>query len=141
MRRSETLTVAIHTSFAKAWTFIVNPETLHLWTVDFALSPAKKAGDLYQVETPRGLIELFVKSDRDTGTIDFYFGKEQRYRCSPCRLVPNDPGVLFIFTQFEPEDAPPELFEKLVINVKKELQILKDRLESKEGFDEKEGNG
>ena len=132
LRESETLGVSVQTTFDKAWTFISNPENLHLWTVDFALAPPKKVGGLYQVETPRGVTDLFVKSDRETGTIDFYYGRKGQYRCSPSRLLPNEDGVLYIFTQFKPDDAPPGLFEKLVSNVKKELQILKERLESKD---------
>jgi hypothetical protein len=128
--RSETLGVSIQAPFDKAWTFISNPENLHLWTADFALSPPRKAGDIYEVETPRGVIDLFVKSYRNTGTIDFYFGRQGLYRCSPSRLIMNEDGVIYVFTQFEPKDAPPGLFEKLVSNVKKELQILKEHLES-----------
>lgn len=130
MRQSETVSVSIQTSFDKAWAFISAPENLHLWTVDFALSSPRKTGDIYKVETPRGVIDLFVKDDRNAGTIDFYFGREGRYGCSPSRLVLNDDGVLYIFTQFEPNDAPPGLLEKLVSNVKKELQILKELLEA-----------
>ena len=130
MRRSETLSVTIQSSFDKAWAFIKNPENLHLWTVDFALSLPKKAGDIYKVVTPLGVIDLFVKGDLEAGTIDFYFGRDGRYGCSPSRLIPNDDGVVYIFTQFEPKDAPQGLFDKLVSNVKKELQILKERLES-----------
>lgn len=132
MRQSETLSVSIQTHFDKAWTFISVPENLHLWTVDFALSQPQKAGDIYKVETPRGIVDLFVKGDRDAGTVDFYFGREGRYGCSPSRLVSNDDGVIYIFTQFEPKDAPPGLFEKLVSNVRKELQILKERLEAED---------
>jgi hypothetical protein len=130
LRRSETLSISIQTSLDKAWTFISNPENIHLWTVDFALSPPKKAGDIYKIETPRGVIDLLVVSKRNAGTIDFYFGREGRFGCSPSRLLPNDDGVLYVFTQFEPKDAPPGLFEKLVSNVRKELQILRERLES-----------
>ncbi len=131
MRRSDTLTVLIETSFEKAWAFISNPVNLHLWTVDFAISEPEKVDDLFKVETPRGMIDLFVKSDRKTGTIDFYFGKGGKYSCSPSRLMSNDDGVLFMFTQFEPEGAPSGLFENLVSNVKTELQVLKEHLESK----------
>lgn len=133
MRRSETLSVSIQISFERAWTFISNPENLHLWTVDFALFQPKKVGELYKVETPRGVIDLFVKSNRETGTIDFYFGRHGLYGCSPSRLLSNDDGVLYIFTQFESKGAPPGLFEKLVSNVKRELRILKERLESQDG--------
>jgi len=129
LRRSETLSVTIQTPYGNAWAFISNPENLHLWTVDFALSPPKKAGYIYKIETPRGVMELFVRSDRERGTIDFFFGRDGQYGCSPSRLLPNGDGVLYVFTQFEPRDAPPGLFERLVSNLKKELQILKKRLE------------
>jgi hypothetical protein len=39
--------------------------------------------------------------------------------------------VLYIFTQFEPPGAAPGLFETLVGNVRKELEILKAILEQK----------
>ena len=132
MRRSDTLSVLIETSFENAWKFISDPRNLHLWTVDFALSQPKKVDDLYKVETPRGVIDLFVNSDKKKGTIDFYFGKGGRYSCSPSRLHSNGERVIYFFTQFEPEGASPGLFEKLVSNVREELQILKNQLESKE---------
>ena len=130
MRRSETLYISIKTPFDKAWDLISHPENLNLWTVDFVLSSPKRKGDVYQVETKRGFIDLFVKSNQETGIIDFYFGRDGQYACSPSRLLKNDDGVLYIFTQFEPTIPAPELFEKLVSNVRKELLILKDILES-----------
>jgi hypothetical protein len=128
MRRSETLSVAIPASFDRAWDFIADPENLHLWTVDFALSRPRKEGDLYKVETPRGTIDLFVRCDRSTGVIDFYFGRNGRYGCSPSRLLAADDNVVYVFTQFEPEQAAPGHFERLVDNVRQELRLLRERL-------------
>lgn len=130
MHGSKTLTVNIRAPFDTAWEFISNPENLHLWTVEFALSAPTKMGGLYRVETPRGTLDLFVKANREAGTIDFHFGRDGHFGCSPSRLVPVGGGVLYIFTQMEPENAPAGLFEKLVANVIRELDILKDRLES-----------
>jgi hypothetical protein len=128
MRRSETLSVTIPVPFDRAWEFISNPANLHLWTVDFAVSCPQKEGDLYKVETPRGTLDLFVQCERQTGVIDFYFGREGRYGCSPSRLLAIEGGVLYLFTQFEPEQAAAGVFERLVENVKKELAILRERL-------------
>jgi hypothetical protein len=128
MRRSETLSVSIPTSFDRAWTFLSQPENLHLWTVDFALSRPQKEGEVYKVPTPRGTLDLFVRSDRSTGVIDFYFGRNGRYGCSPSRLLVADDGVIYLFTQFEPDQAAPGLFERLVGNVRQELQLLRERL-------------
>lgn len=137
MRRSETLSVSIKTSFEKAFNFIADPENLHLWTVDFALAPPTRAGEIYKVQTPRGELDLFVKSDKETGVIDFYYGTEGRYRSSPSRLLESDDGVVYIFTQFEPPGAPPGQFETLVGNVRKELVLLKGLLESQACSDDR----
>jgi hypothetical protein len=132
LRRSETLSISIQTSFDKAWKFISSPENLHLWTVDFAISQPIKVDDLYRVETQKGFLDLFVRSNREAGTVDFYFANDGNYGCSPSRLISNDEGVIYIFTQFEPNNAPEGVFDKLVSNVKKELQLLKERLETKD---------
>jgi hypothetical protein len=128
MRRFETLSVAIATSFERSWEFLSDPENLHLWTVDFALERPRKVGDVYRVETKRGPLDLFVRSDRSTGVIDFHFGRDGKFGCSPSRLLADGDGVVYIFTQFEPDGAPPGLFEQLVANVRKELEILRERL-------------
>jgi hypothetical protein len=128
VRRSETLSVSIPTTFERAWDFLSGPENLHLWTVDFASERPRKVGDAYRVETPRGPLDLFVRCDRATGVIDFHFGRDGRFGCSPSRLLADGDGVVYVFTQFEPEGAPPDLFEQLVANVREELRILRELL-------------
>lgn len=132
MKRSETLSITIETSYDRAWNFISNPDNLHLWTVDFAIEKPEKNGDVYKVKTPRGVIDLFVKTNTENGKIDFYFGRGGHYESSSSRLLvlPESGEIEYQFTQAEPNNAPPGLFEKLVSNVKKELEILKVILES-----------
>lgn len=126
------MSVTINTTFDKAWNFISNPENLHLWTVDFALEAPEKDGDIYRVKTPRGVIDLFVGAAKEDGNIDFYFGKGGHYQKSSSRLVElhQNGEVAYYFTQSEPDNSPPGLFEKLVSNVERELEILKEILES-----------
>jgi len=132
MKRSETLSIKIGTSFDRAWDFISDPENLHLWTVDFALEPPEKCGEIYKVKTPRGVTDLFVKTSRGEGKIDFYFGRDGHFECSPSRLLDLHGGgeLTYYFTQTEPKNAPPGLFERLVSNVRQELENLKVILES-----------
>lgn len=131
MERSETLSIAIQVPFDHAWTFLTDATKLHLWTVDFVLAPPEPQGDVFRVQTPRGELDLFIRGYQETGVIDYYFGRDGRYRCSPSRLVRTGDGVLYIFTQFEPPGAAAGLFEALVANVRKELKILKSLLERK----------
>lgn len=130
MERAETLSIAMQVPFDRAWTFLADATKLHLWTVDFAVAPPEPRGDMFRVRTPRGELDLFVRADQATGVIDFYFGRDGKFRCSPSRLVRTGDGVLYIFTQFEPPGAAPGLFETLVDNVRKELEILKSLLEA-----------
>ena len=130
VERAETLSVAIIVPFDRAWAFLTDPTKLHLWTVDFALTPPERRGKYFRVETPRGELDLFVQADHATGVIDFYFGRDEQFRCSPSRLLRTRDGVLYVFTQFEPPGGPPGQFERLVANVRKELAILKSLLEA-----------
>ena len=133
MARAETLSVKLDAPFDRVWPFLSNPRNLHLWTVDFAtVEPQLKSGDIYVVETPRGPLDLFVRTDQQSGVIDFHFGRNGAFRQSPTRLLNNgEDGCIYIFTQFAPPDAPPGLFEKLVENVRKEFEILAKRFGSK----------
>ena len=132
MRRAATLSVSLGAPVDRVFDFISDPANLHLWTVDFATEPPSRrdGGDVYIVQTPRGPLDVFVRGDRATGVIDFHFGRDGKYRSSPSRLVPNEDGCVYVFTQFEPPDAPQGLFERLVENVKKELEILEKRFGS-----------
>ena len=129
MARAETLSVNLEASFDRVWEFISNPRTLHLWTVDFTVEPPQlKSGEVYVVQTPRGQLELFIRANKESGVIDFHFGRDGRFCISPSRLLHNgEDACVYVFTQFEPPDAPAGLFERLVQNVRKEFDILAER--------------
>jgi hypothetical protein len=132
MRRAETLSVSLAVPFDRAWELLSDPRNLHRWTVDFATEPPRArepGGDVFLVQTPRGPLDLVVRCDRASGVIDFHFGRDGRLRCSPSRLIRNeDDGCVYVFTQFEPPDAPPGIFERLIENVRRELELLKSIL-------------
>jgi hypothetical protein len=135
MGRSQTLSVDLNAPFQSVWSFLSDPKNLHLWTVDFALSqPQLKSGDQFTVQTPRGPLDLFVRADSESGVIDFHIGVGGKFRQTPSRLLRNgENNCIYIFTQFEPPDTPPGLFEKLVDNVRKEFDILATRFRESHG--------
>ena len=131
MRRAETLSVSLAVPFEQAWDFLSDPRNLHRWTVDFATAPPQPTANdaVFAVQTARGSLELFVRCDQASGVIDFHFGRGGQFRCSPSRLIRNDDGCIYVFTQFEPPGAAPGLFETLVANVRQELKLLRELLE------------
>jgi hypothetical protein len=129
--RSRTLSVTIDVPFEHAWEFISDPGNLHLWTVDFALSPPHRKGDVWAVDTPRGELDLFVECDRRSGVVDFHFGRDGRFRQSPSRLRRSGRGVVYSLTVGQPDDAEPGVFERLVANVGAELERLRELLEAR----------
>ena len=131
MARAQTLSVNLDAPFESVWIFISDPQNLHLWTVDFVLEPPQlKSGDVFIIQTPRGPLELFIRADKESGVIDFHIGVGGKFRQTPSRLLRNgEAGCIYIFTQFEPPNAPSGLFEKLVENVRKEFEILTTRFQ------------
>jgi hypothetical protein len=127
--RAESLSVNLEAPFERVWEFISDPRTLHLWTVDFAIEPPKlKSDGLYVIQTPHGPLELFIRANKESGVVDFYFGSDGRFRITPSRLLRNgEDACVYVFTQFEPPNAPAGVFERLVQNVRKELEILAER--------------
>ncbi len=127
MRRSATFTASLASPFDEVWPFLSNPENLHLWTVGFAQSAPTPSGDGFKVETAKGTLDLFVRCSRDTGVIDFYFGRDGGHALSPTRLLENGGGSIFIFTLFEPDKAAAGQYETLVENVRSEMDLLRGR--------------
>lgn len=138
MARTETLSVDLEAPFERVWEFISDPRNLHLWTVDFATEPPRlKSGDVYEVQTRRGPLELFIRANKGSGVIDFHFGRGGRFQLSPSRLLCNgEDACVYVFTQFEPPDAPDGLFEQLIDNVRKEFDILAERFRPKRSWRE-----
>lgn len=126
-RRSATFTASLASPFDEVWSFLANPENLHLWTVGFTQSAPTAAGDGYKVETARGPLDLFVRCSREYGVIDFHFGRDGHLATSPTRLLENGDGCVFIFTLFEPENPAAGQFETLVENVRAEMDLLRER--------------
>ena len=130
MRQAATFSVSLGAAFDRVFDFLADARNLHLWTVEFALEAPVQRGDMFEVTTPRGTLELRVRADRASGVIDYLIGPAGKGNAAHSRLLRVDDGCVYVFTQFEPPGAPPGLFERLCGNVSKEMEILKGRFGS-----------
>ena len=127
--RADTQTVTIQAAPKKVLSFVADGANLPRWAIGFAKSVAPN-GDAWIVTTGRGEVPATIAVDESAGTVDFHMdmrptGEAVAY----ARVLPNEAGTEFLFTQFQEPGVPDEMFEQLVVAVEHELVALKALLE------------
>ena len=127
--RADTQTVAIEAAPSEVLGFVADGANLPRWAIGFAKSVAPN-GDAWIVTTSQGEVPITIAVDEPAGTVDFHMdmgpaGEAAAY----ARVVPNEAGTEFVFTQFQGPGVPDEVFEQLVVAVGHELVALKALLE------------
>jgi hypothetical protein len=121
---ADTQTITLPVSFEEAFSFLAQPENLPRWAVGFARG-IRREGDDWIVQTAQGEMPVRVVADALRGTIDFHM------RVAPgieavaySRVVPNDAGTEYIFTQFQLPGMADEVFAGQRAALAEELAIL-----------------
>jgi hypothetical protein len=121
---ADTQTVTLPVSFEEAFAFLAEPENLPRWAVGFARS-IRREGDDWIVQTAQGEMPIRVVADAVRGTIDF------QMRVAPgleavaySRVVPNDSGAEYVFTQIQMPGMTDEVFAAQRAALTEELAIL-----------------
>src|SRR5918995_4484038 len=121
---ADTQTITLPVGFEEAFAFLAQPENLPRWAVGFARS-IRREGDDWIVQTAQGEVPIRVVSDAMRGTIDFHM------RVAPgleavaySRVVPNDSGAEYVFTQIQMPGMTDEVFAAQRAALAEELAIL-----------------
>ena len=121
---ADTQTVTLPVSFEEAFAFLAEPENLPRWAVGFARS-IRREGDDWIVQTAQGEMPIRVVADAVRGTIDF------QMRVAPgleavaySRVVPNDSGAEYVFTQIQMPGMTDEVFAAQRAALTEELASL-----------------
>ena len=121
---ADTQTVTLPVSFEEAFAFLAEPENLSRWAVGFARS-IRREGDDWIVQTAQGEMPIRVVADAVRGTIDF------QMRVAPgleavaySRVVPNDSGAEYVFTQIQMPGMTDEVFAAQRAALTEELASL-----------------
>jgi hypothetical protein len=121
---ADTQTITLPVSVEDAFSFLAQPENLPRWAVGFVRG-IRREGDDWIVQTVQGEMSVRVVADALRGTIDFHM------RATPgveaiaySRVVPNDSGTEYVFTQFQLPGMADGVFAGQRAALAEELAIL-----------------
>ena len=122
--RADTQTITLPVSSEEAFAFLAQPEKLPRWAVGFARG-IRREGDDWIVQTAQGEIPIRVVADAVRGTIDFQMKMAPGLEAvAYSRVVPNDAGAEYVFTQFQLPGVTDEVFVAQRAALAEELAIL-----------------
>jgi hypothetical protein len=121
---ADTQTITLPANPEDAFAFLAEPANLPRWAVGFARG-IRREGDGWIVQTAQGEMPVRVVADAARGTIDFSMGAAPGLEAvAYSRIVPNDAGAEYIFTQFQLPDMSDEIFAAQRAALAEELAIL-----------------
>jgi hypothetical protein len=124
--RSDTRSITIEAPPSVVFEFVADPANLPYWAVGFCRSIRHHSQDRWLVTTASGEISMWYETNETTGTIDFRFSPRDGVEAAAfSRVVSNGHGSEYIFTQFQLEGMPNEVFEGQIRALEAELQVLR----------------
>ena len=122
--RADTQTITVPVSAEEAFAFLAQPQNLPRWAVGFARG-IRRDGDAWIVQTAQGEVPVRVVADAERGTIDFHMGVAPGLEAvAYSRVVPNDMGAEYVFTQLQLPGMSDEVFAAQRAALAEELAIL-----------------
>jgi hypothetical protein len=122
--RADTQAITVPVSAEEAFAFLAEPENLPRWAVGFARG-IRREGDEWIVQTAQGEMRVRVLADAAHGTIDFHMSVAPGLETvAYSRVVPNDAGAEYVFTQFQLPGMADEVFAAQRAALAEELALL-----------------
>jgi hypothetical protein len=122
--QSDTQAITLAASAANVFAFLADPENLPRWAVGFARG-IRRNDQGWIVQTAQGEVPVRVQADPARGTIDFHLGVAPGVEAvAYSRVVPNDAGAEYVFTQFQGPDMTDEVFAAQRAALAEELALL-----------------
>jgi len=122
--RADTQTITVPASPDDAFAFLADPENLPRWAVGFARR-IRREGEAWLVQTAHGEMPIRIEADAARGTIDFHMMVVPEVETvAYSRVVPNDAGAEYVFTQFQLPNMTDEVFATQRAALAEELAIL-----------------
>lgn len=127
--RSSTESVTIAATPEEVVTFVADPENLPKWAIGFARS-IRRENDSWIVTTPQGDVTVQICTDSDQSIVDFVMSPAPGVTVTAySRVLPNEEGAEYVFTQFQTAGMADEIFEGQIEALGHEFNVLKSLLE------------
>jgi hypothetical protein len=121
---ADTQTATLPVNAEEAFAFLAQPENLPRWAVGFARDIRREGAD-WIVQTAQGEMPIRVVAEAAQGTIDFHMEVASGLEAvAYSRVVPNDTGAEYVFTQFQLPGMTDEVFAAQRAALAEELSIL-----------------
>lgn len=121
---ADTQSVTLPANATAVFAFLASPENLPRWAVGFAHG-IRREGEIWLVQTAQGEMPIRIVADADRGTIDFYVAVAPKVEAvAYSRVLPNDAGAEYVFTQFQLPGMAEEVFAGQRAALAEELAIL-----------------
>ena len=122
--RADTQASTIPSGATHAFAFLADPENLPRWAVGFARG-IRREGEAWLVQTAGGELPIRVEADAARGTIDFHMTVAPGVEAvAYSRVLPNDAGAEYVFTQFQGPGMTDEVFAAQRAALTEELALL-----------------
>jgi hypothetical protein len=122
--RADTQSVTVPVSQEEAFAFLADPANLPRWAVGFARAIRRDGAD-WIVQTAQGELPVRYSVDAARGTIDFHIMVAPDVEAvAYSRVVPNDSGAEYVFTQFQSPGMSDDVFVAQRAALAEELAIL-----------------
>ena len=130
MRNSRTVSVSIFRDARETYEFIRDTSHLTEWATGLG-AVTGHIGDVVQIDTPNGPGTLTFARPNDFGILDHTITLNGNVVTEvPMRVLPNGEGCEVLLTIFQPEDMTEREFSRDANWVKRDLESLRDALES-----------
>jgi hypothetical protein len=127
--RSDTRSVTIDAPPEQVFEFIADPLNLPIWAVGFCRAIRRDetaAAERWIVTTAQGDLPIRFVTHRELGTVDFHFTIASGVEAAAfSRVLANQEGAEYVFTQFQTPGMPDEAFAAQVRALVGELQVLR----------------
>jgi hypothetical protein len=127
--RSDTRSITIDAPTVDVAGFLGNGENLPRWAIGFA-KEVRADGERWTVTTGEGEMTTTIVLNDAAGTVDYRMEPAPGVEATAfVRVLPNGSGTEVVFTQFQQEGVPDDVFEQLIEAVRHELVTLKALME------------
>jgi len=124
--------ISINASPDDVFAFVADARNLPQWAVGFCRSIRPDNGDRWIAATPLGEIPIWFECSADARTIDFHFEPAPGVvAIAFSRIMPNANGCEYLFTQFQGEGMPDDVFDAQVHALIEELHVLRGVMQAR----------